>query len=766
MKPDRHQRAMEVFLEACELQGTRRMAFLEQACADDAALRQEVESLLAHHTSATISTKADFDTAKTGRLAPAVPSPRDLATLRRRLLRLWPLLLGLLLLVLLTLLWNWVESGVRQILTDSLQNRLEMTQQANLAALHSWFAEEQEDVRGWAENDALRRAVEELVDVTKTAPKRSDLPAVLLASDAYGRLEEILEPTRDHTDELGVVLLDRTGLRLMHRDRTKVGEELPAEYLAGLRRVFNGETVLARPRRDTAQLVGYDAELKGPVTAIVAPVRGTSREVHEVIAALAFVFSAKQEFTAILNTAQLGQTGETYAFDKDAVLLSRLRLPNEQKLRQLKLLDAEQESPLHVDIRDPGGDLEAGYRPSLPRPEQPMTRMVRAAAAGHDRLDLQGYRNYRGLEVVGTWTWLPQYNFGVATEMSKAEAYAPLTYVTTAFRWLSGAVALLALATYLASLDIARLRRQVRSARQLGPYTLQELLGQGGMGKVYRATHALLRRPTAVKLLEGEQADPESVRRFEREVQLTSQLTHPNTIQIYDFGRVPDGVFYYAMEYLDGPTLAQLMAMEKQIPVARTIHILQQVCGSLCEAHERGLVHRDIKPQNIMLCCRGGMYDFVKVLDFGLIKSFVKPDHDLTRPATLSGTPAYIAPERVENPDALDGRSDLYSLGAVAHFLLTGQEVFSGNNPVDVLVQALHQDPPRTATLTAAEIPRELDDLVASCLAKDPAQRPATIRDVMRVLEPLSHRLPWPPSRAERWWQERWSQVGGGSGPI
>ena len=280
------------------------------------------------------------------------------------------------------------------------------------------------------------------------------------------------------------------------------------------------------------------------------------------------------------------------------------------------------------------------------------------------------------------------------------------------------------------------------------------------MGKVYRARHALLRRPTAVKLLEGDHADPESVSRFEREVQLTSQLTHPNTIQIYDFGRSPEDVFYYAMEYLDGPTLAQLLSMEPQIPVARTIHILRYACSSLREAHERGLVHRDIKPQNIMLCCRGGMYDFVKVLDFGLVKSFVSPGDQLTRPATLSGTPAYIAPERINHPDALDGRSDLYSLGAVAFFLLTGHEVFRGQTAVEVLVQAMQKDPPRPTTQTTIEIPPELEELTLRCLAKEPSQRPAAIDEVLQVLDLLAERLPWPQSRARQWWEERWTASG------
>ena len=271
--------------------------------------------------------------------------------------------------------------------------------------------------------------------------------------------------------------------------------------------------------------------------------------------------------------------------------------------------------------------------------------MAALAIAGQDGIDIDGYRDYRGVRVIGAWKWLPEYGFGVVTEVDSAEAYAPLRYPIIA-SWLPLCILLVAAVGLIYSaVRIVKLQRQIGVARQLGQYTLEEKIGEGGIGVVYRARHAMLRRPTAVKLLKPEHLTSISIARFEREVQLASQLTHPNTIEIYDFGRTPDGVFYYAMEYLPGVSLAELIQIEGAIPPGRAVYILKQICGSLAEAHAIGLVHRDIKPHNIMLCERGGLADFVKVLDFGLVKNVDGHEtSDLTAPTSLTGTPLYMAP--------------------------------------------------------------------------------------------------------------------------
>lgn len=319
-----------------------------------------------------------------------------------------------------------------------------------------------------------------------------------------------------------------------------------------------------------------------------------------------------------------------------------------------------------------------------------------------------------------------------------------------------GAWCLLGVATCsLASRIIYGLQEQVRAATELGQYTLEEKIGEGGMGVVYRARHALLRRPTAIKLLSPERADARQIRRFEREVQLTSLLTHPNTIAIYDFGRTPDGVFYYAMEHLDGITLEDLVNHDGPQPAGRVRDILFQACSALVEAHQLGLVHRDIKPANIMLSRRGGVPDHVKVLDFGLVKELSEPDATANSQPALLGTPLYLAPEAITNPEAVGPCADLYALGAVGYHLLTGHPVFEGQSIVEVCSKHLMAEPEPPSLDPRLDVPAPLEQLILACLAKAPGGRPkdaATLRDLLLHL-PLSGS--WSPADAQRWWDSR-----------
>lgn len=275
-----------------------------------------------------------------------------------------------------------------------------------------------------------------------------------------------------------------------------------------------------------------------------------------------------------------------------------------------------------------------------------------------------------------------------------------------------------------ASSRIEILRRQAAEARKLGQYVLKEQLGTGGMGEVHRAEHSLLRRPCALKLIRPERAgDPKNLSRFEREVQVTATLTHPNTVQIYDYGHTADGTFYYVMEYLPGPNLEQLVKQHGPLLPERAVHFLRQICGALQEAHSAGLIHRDIKPSNVIICERGGRPDVAKLLDFGLV---VAPDAgstgDLTAHGTVLGTPAYMSPEQAAGLPDLDARSDLYSLGATAYFMLTGKAPFE--RATSVLVIAAHlRDPVTPLQQLRREIPVDLSAVVERCLEKDPVRR-------------------------------------------
>jgi serine/threonine-protein kinase len=298
------------------------------------------------------------------------------------------------------------------------------------------------------------------------------------------------------------------------------------------------------------------------------------------------------------------------------------------------------------------------------------------------------------------------------------------------------------------------LRTTAQKAKRLGSYELKDELGEGGMGTVYLAQHALMVRPAAIKVLRvGEQDGLSAMMRFEREVQLSSNLTHPNTITIFDYGRSADDTFYYAMEYLDGLDLQELVDRYGPMPANRVAYLLAQVCGSLSEAHSLGIVHRDLKPSNIFLTSRGGICDFVKVLDFGIAKQLhVKETGQVTRTGMVVGTPSYLAPESVLEGEEIDGRLDIYCLGGIAYWLLTGHPPFTDTSPLAIIASHLHTQPEPPSDFAEDPVPEQLDRIVLRCLEKQPADRFQTARDLLEALESVPFEMRWTAQKAKEWW--------------
>jgi len=319
------------------------------------------------------------------------------------------------------------------------------------------------------------------------------------------------------------------------------------------------------------------------------------------------------------------------------------------------------------------------------------------------------------------------------------------------------------LMSYIAARIIYRLGTDIRRARELGSYKLLDTIGRGGMGEVWRAKHNMLARPAAVKLVRRDLVGSElgavqrALARFEREAQVTASLESPHTVDLYDYGISDDGNFYYVMELLEGVDLESLVSRSGPLAFERVIHILRQACLSLSEAHRRDLVHRDIKPSNIFLCQRAFEYDFVKVLDFGLVKpsSDVEPrtEGPVTEAGAVAGTPDFIAPELAVGDEAIDGRSDIYSLGCVAYWLLTGRRVFEKDTPIATIVAHINAAPEAPSTNTEMPIPVEMDSLVLACLSKDPSDRPGTADVLERALSEIRTEKPWTQDRAAEWWQ-------------
>ncbi len=310
---------------------------------------------------------------------------------------------------------------------------------------------------------------------------------------------------------------------------------------------------------------------------------------------------------------------------------------------------------------------------------------------------------------------------------------------------------------------ISHLRSEMSEVRQLGRYRLRKKIGSGGMGDVYLAEHHLLKRPVALKVIRKEKAgDEKTMARFEREVQATAKLCHWNSIQIYDYGNTADGTLYYVMEYLPGMTLQELVSKSGPLPPGRAIYLLRQICNALHEAHDLGLIHRDVKPANIFVSERGGQYDVAKLLDFGLVKPIqatLGNATELTQEGSIAGSPLYMSPEQVLAEIDPDPRSDIYSLGTVAYFMLTGRPPFQGGQTMRVMLQHLSEDPPSLNSMLEGKvrwsIPDDLQATIRRCMAKTPKDRYAAAREFEADLAACQSASEWNPNAAERWWKER-----------
>ncbi len=609
--------------------------------------------------------------------------------------------------VLLGILGSWthhaIDGSLRQLRADSLSSLLD----AQAQTLELWVEEKQLAARRLARDSRVRAAVSRLM-------ARPDAGCVPL-EDAG--LREPLEPfLQDETVAAFHVVGAGGRIAAALPAGACAAGEIPLPLRRAFAEAFAGQSGFVRPMRDEAGLATARGGESAPaVLWFVTPAFDESGRAN---AALALGKYADARFSGIFTAARSGRSGEVFAFDDRALMLSG---------------------------------------PGEPQAARPPTRLAAEAlalpASGARRgVLLEPYENYRGVPVIGAWRWLPERAMGLAVEIDADEAYAPLAFLNAAFTLI---FATLLAATAAALGHALWLRRQVGKAYRLGAYVLERKIGEGGMANVYLARHALLRRPTAVKILRPERSSEQFIARFEREVKLASQLTHPNTVEIYDYGRTGEGLFYYAMEYLEGVEMLELVR-DGPVPVGRAIYLLRQVCAGLAEAHAKGLVHRDIKLENLMICTHGGEFDVVKILDFGLVKSITDPNtRDLTRTIKLLGTPLYMAPERFRSPGDVDARADIYSLGVVAFYLLTGKALFEAADDLELASRVLNDLAPRPSTLTAQPIPIELDLLVTACLEKRREDRPQRVTDLMEAFNALAVTWRWTQRDAADWWARR-----------
>ena len=794
MSSERYARAKEVFHHARHLAPGSRDEYLAQTCGDDTELRRSVEGLLAHHDDRTVLATppppAEGEGGAAGGPGDAWSGPDALrrgstsaaatgtvgSWMRTLSANKGRIALGVALLALLGALGLWTRGRVRASVDELLEGQLQTILDADVMALRQWLGALETETELWAQKSKVRDDVRALVELAADTPP-AGLDATLRAAPEGRHLRELLtevfasghgeehESDDEHErhllshrrfDGFGIVSLDGlllTGGNAAAMSETGYGKPLNEQGRYVLDECVRRGTAVVVPPFERGSLVeGLMVTSPMPVMMVATVVYDEQQE--EPVGLLCLLVEPSEEFAAILTVARMGETGETYAFDGDGRMLSESHFLDH--LHQARLIPTDAHtSVLNLRLADPGGDLTQGFAPPSAPEAWDLTRAVGSALAGEEGVDTSGYRDYRGVEVAGAWTWLDDYGFGVVSEIDLAEGQATMRELQASIRilmWLALGLGLGATAVAWRSL---RLKDRLDRAMRYGQYEVVRPLGEGGMGTVYLARHAMLSRPTAVKVLKAKVLDPATLERFKREVQVTARLTHPNTVEIFDFGTTSNHGFYYAMEYLPGLGLRDLVKRFGPQPQGRVLSILDQICGSLEEAHERGLIHRDIKPQNVILCERGGRADVVKVLDFGLVKSVSEAeDVAITQAGQTTGTPLYMAPERFEGSDHVDGRADLWAVGCVAYYLLTGRDAFAGKTVVEVWNKVVHDDPTPLTEACGQPLHPDFAAMIHRCLSKDPRERPPTagaLRDALAALD-----VPrWTRHDARRWWEER-----------
>lgn len=764
MNADRHDEVKKIFLEICDLPEAERAAYLERTCGPDAELRREIERLLECDREDDLITSRNV-AARYGGGTPAlsesvtgtdfIDTAHPPPAAWQRLLNLGSILL-IVLVVLGLSVCAWLRSTYKnhllQVRTDELRTILDTTTRS----LRIWIEHHLDETRVWAQT---REVIEATRSLSAYSPTRPEDLEQLAHSPLHTALREFLGPACAVEGAYGVEILSKEGFVLDSGTTSLVGTRVKMGWGLQTDWMFRGNPLFFTTIRDFSAFEGHDDSSSTRLVGFLAPITDDSQTV---IGGLSRGWSSRP-FFGLLAAGRFGRSGETYAFNETGSLISESRFNEELKsLGLISEADGSQSS-LAVSLREPGVELQANSQWPTNLAERPFTQPAQLAMARTNPREpvarsgvlSQPYRNYLGRSVIGAWQWIPDYGmpFGVVTEMEVDEALLLL-------QLLDGSVAVL-LGLFLSVTGIGYYsvrKRRLPSLAGLGDagrYKIIRKIGEGGLGDVYLAEHVLLKLPRAVKLLKREVANADSVKRFEREVQHAGRLTHPNTIQIFDYGLSRDGLFYYVMEYLDGMNLSEVIReAEGPLPVARVVAILRQVCKSLQEAHQLGIVHRDIKPMNIMLCQRGERYDVVKVLDFGLVKQIdTQQTTEVTAPNQVSGTLIYMAPERVRSPQDVDRRTDIYSVGAVGYFLLSGRSPFGKTNDLDILYRVVHELPAPLSGMAQIEVPPGLERLIFSCLAKAKEDRPASAEEMITCLDKIPLPETWDQEHAKAWWE-------------
>ena len=610
-------------------------------------------------------------------------------------------------------------------------------------------------VESWARQSMLSRAVGELVALSRTDPTVETMRTAEQIDQIHDQLRKL-----SGRDDVKFVVWNQSFqiLASWQKDRADIGSPVHPSGAANLARAMAGETVIFGPQRLKNHSEGFVPETDGPVMAVIVPIEDADGKI--IATMLVRGLQTFDEFDGIFRRLAIGSTLDAYAINRDGIMVTdsttavalatqfRFDYPPDQIAGNLRVSDPGLKvASYRFTHDDPDAEKPVEVRRSI----CPVTVAVAGATGDKSGVRTEPYVNYAGEKVVGAWRWLDPWQFGIIVEQDAAVAFGPSRLVRFSFLLLGS---LLSVTAFLAAARLAQTSTAEHAAiHPLSRYEVVSELGSGGMGVVYRGRHLQLGRDVALKLLRNDRHSDDDRKRFDREAKLAASLKSPHSVMIYDYGHSPQGEAFCVMQLLGGLTLQEAVARGGYQPVGRVLSIVRQICDALAEAHGMNLLHRDIKPQNVMLSLDPSVGDWVVVFDYGLAKP-LEPDSNVyqTSEAIWSGTPMYMAPERFREPTKLDPRSDLYSIGCIAYYLLAGRPPFIESQPESLFSLILTEQPIGIAIHRGEEIASEVSAMVMKCMSKNVDDRYKTVAELARDIDRLRLDHPWTVDEAKVWW--------------
>ena len=773
LTPEQYALAKELFIDLVNKSLRDRESRLSALSSSNPEVAQEVRGLLAQHFSRTIMVP-------TGRISKTTVQSSSISTLG--LQRIGHNLVGGVLplasalgaaLFLIGIGWYLQSELIRRSRAEFATILASMADQKSTLILQ-WARGHELRVQDWGREKELQQLVQSLDEkIQPPTLNEKDRANILSAAEEQSKVKSVFEnqvavPIKLETDTRNesVDVNERTKLKYAIWNRNSIlladwqfsnshvglGSLTTSVGSTILKRVFDRAASTVELPRPTAESISenYPMETVQQYAMFLVPIFSPDDSKLVIGAMMIRSQMFSDELEELISKSVLRESN-SYLLDERGAIATKARdlqdlleLPSFSSLRKVR------GAPI-IEARDPGGIVLAGYVPVESYREWSWTKPGKSISQPGSGYDVVGYRDYRGREVVGAWHWIDSLNRLLVLEIPKEEAFKNHIYIDRAFRILYGVPLLISL--IIGALSLRRAFGVVDLAnRSLGSYVLRDKIGEGGLGIVYRAEHKLLGRSAAIKLIKEPMVSSATLKRFEREVRMASKLSHPNTVSIYDFGMSKDGLLFCAMELVEGVNLAHFIAYDPTISIERCLWILRQTCGAIEEAHDIGLIHRDIKPQNIMICRKGQLMDLIKVVDFGLAKTMAdNVARDVTATRVLIGTPGFIAPERLETPWIADPRIDIFAFGVLGVYLLTGKVPILGVTH-DSLVSLLNLG--RFSNLCSDVKFNEFIRLLAQCISPDANDRPRSMSDVGNKLGEIASRFPWSEDLAEKWWEE------------